>query len=167
MGMSSGAAFIAAIVAVLFLLKIARDELENTQQEMERESKGCNPSGNSEKISEKEDKEDKEDTNKESVAEEQLMGSSKTTNENSENEFNLTSEQAEAIYRLASGASFIGFIFVVIHIMSRILSTGISLIDGVLSFAFFCFCSYAWMKCTEKMNDAKRKLEKEKEKEKE
>ena len=161
MGMSSGAAFIAAIVAVLFLLKIEKDELENTQQEMERETKGYNPPKNSEKISKKEYKENTEETTKASATEEQLIGSSKTADRDSKNKFTMTNEQAEVIYRFLSGISFIGFIFVMVHMLYKMLSRSISLIDGVLSIAFFCLCSYGWMTYTQKWHEAKNKLEKE------
>lgn len=73
----------------------------------------------------------------------------------------MTDEQAEVIYRFFSGLSFTGLIFVMVHILYKMISRSISLIDGVLSIAFFCLCSYGWMTYTQKWHEAKNKLEKE------
>lgn len=168
MGFSPGIAMLLAVGAVLYLLRMAKKDLDEVTMKMEMEKEKEKQEKNTDykvKLTESSEKELAEEKTKESVTEEQLIGSSKAADENSENEFTMTDEQAEAIYRFFAGSSFIGVVIIMVHMMSRMLSSGISLIDGVLSFAFFCFCSYSWMQCTNKMNEAKRKLEKEKIKE--
>lgn len=166
MGFSPGITILLALGAVWYLLRMAKKDLDEVTMEMEKEKEKQQKSTNYKgKLTESSKKETEEETTKESVTEEQLIGSSKTTNENSEKELNLNNEQEEAIYRFFAGLSFIGVVIIMVHMMSRMLSSGISLIDGVLSFALFCLCSCAWMQCTNKMNEAKRTLEKEKTKE--
>lgn len=161
MGFSPGISILLALGTVLYLLRMAKKDLEEVTMEMEKEKekqeKNTDYKG---KLTGNPEKEIEEET-----TEEQLTDSTKRTDGESEQELNSTNEQEEAIYRFFAGSSFIGVVIIMVHMMSRMLSSGISLIDGILSFALFCLCSYAWMKCTEKMNKAKRKLEQEKTKE--
>lgn len=146
MGINPEIAILIAVIFVLSILKMAKSDFKKMQKLLEKEEKKYRPPKNSERIIEKE-------------VEEEKATELETKKREAKNELNLTYEELEAIYRLCSGACFIGVIFVMIHIISRVLSTGLTPLDGILSIAFFCLCSYGWngwTKCTVKINEAKK-----------
>lgn len=153
MGFNPEIAILISVIFVLSILKMAKSDFKKMQKSIEKEEKKHNPPKNSEKIIEEEKATELE-------AKEQAAESTKTTDKReAKNELNLTHEEMEVIYRICSGACFIGVIFVMIHIISRVLSTGLTPLDGILSIAFFCLCSYGWngwTKCTVKINEAKK-----------
>lgn len=166
MGMNQGVAILVSIIAVLYLLKMAKNEYESEyermEKEIEKEKKNCNPSEDSEQI---EKKEILEESLTEPLAEDHLNENTNAKQKEAEGELDLSNEQLEFFYRMFSGASFIGMIFITIHIVSRVLSTGLRPIDGILSLIFFGLCSSLWLKYTIKTNDVQRILKQEETKE--
>lgn len=155
-----------SIISVLYLLKIAKNEYEREyermEKEIEEENKNCNPSEVSEQT---EEKEILEEAITEPLAEDHLNENTNAKQKKTEGELDLSNEQLEVVYRVFSGASFIGMIFITIHIVSRVLSTGLHPVDGILSLIFFGLCSSLWLKYTVKMNDVQRILKQEETKE--
>ncbi len=158
MGMEQGIAILVSIIVFLCILKMAKNTYERMEKEIEEEKKKGNLSEESEQIGEKEVF---EETVTEHFAEDQLNENTNTKQKEAEGELDLSNEQLEVLYRLFSGASFIGVFFIFVHFCSRVLSTGLHPIDGILSLIFFSLCSRLWCKYTVKMNDVKRKLKEE------
>lgn len=166
MGMNQGVAILVSIISVLYLLKIAKNEYEREYERMEKEIEEENKNCNSSEVSEQtEEKEILEEAITEPLAEDHLNENTNAKQKETEGELDLSNEQLEVVYRVFSGASFIGMIFITIHIVSRVLSTGLHPVDGILSLIFFSLCSSLWLKYTVKMNDVQRNLKQEETKE--
>lgn len=158
MGMNREIAILVSIITVLYLLKMAKDDYKKREKEIEEEKKKCDPLEESEQT---EEKEVLEEALIEPFAEDQLNENTNAKQKETEDELELSNEQLKVVYRVFSGASFIGMIFIAIHIISRVLSTGLPPVDGILSLIFFSLCSNLWLKYTVKMNDIQRNLKQE------
>lgn len=166
MGMDQRIAILVSIIAVLYLLKMAKNDYERMEKEIEKElEEEKRKSGLSEKSEQTEGKEVLEETLTEPLAEDHLNENTNTKQKEVEDELGLSNEQLEVLYRVFSGTSFIGMIFIAIHVISRVLSTGLHPVDGILSLIFFSLCSSLLLKYTVKMNDVRRNLKQEETKE--
>lgn len=163
MGMNRGVAILVSIITVLFLLKMAKDDYKKREKEIEEDLKKEEMS--KEESEQTEEKDVLEEALIEPFAEDQLNENTNAKRKETEDELELSNEQLEVVYRVFSGASFIGMIFIAIHIISRVLSTGLHPVDGILSLIFFSLCSNLWLKYTVKMNDIQRNLKQEETKE--
>lgn len=124
MGLNPGIALLIAIGVVFFILKLARYGFEKMMKEIEKESTKSNPPDNSEKIVENEFAE-------KAVTED-------VTNE----QVKTTKQKTQEKYKLISKISCAGMTLMLIYTITKELSTGLGDLEGILSFSFFCLCSW-------------------------
>lgn len=123
MGLNPFVALLIAIGVTLFILKLARYSFEKMMKEIEKESKKSHPPDNSEKIVKNE-----------------LAGT--TTEDVISKQIKTTKQKTQDKYKLISKISLTGMTLMLIYTITKELSTGLSSLEGILSFGFFCLCSW-------------------------
>lgn len=123
MGLNPFIALLIAIGVTLFILKLARYSFEKMMKEIEKESETSHPPDNSEKIVKNEFVE---------------ITTKDVTNE----QVKTTKQKTQDKRKLISKISIAGMTLMLIYTITKELSTGLSSLEGILSFGFFCLCSW-------------------------